>query len=66
MILVFLFIAQTLVCANGFKYALANSNFTRLVVEKHHAMQNNSMIGERIDFIFRCLLNAKYTLVITR
>ena len=35
MILVFLFIAQTIVCANLYMYALTNSNFTRLIVEKY-------------------------------
>ena len=35
MILVFLFIAQIIVCANLCTYALANSNFTQLVVEKY-------------------------------
>ena len=52
MSLVLSFIAQTIVCANVFSGELANSNFTRLVVEKismsHKAMQNNSMKSERI------------------
>ena len=34
MILAVLFVAQITVCANVFAYALTNSNFTRLAVEK--------------------------------
>ena len=52
MILMFLFMAQIIVCAKVFTYALTNSNFTRLVVEKksvsHHAVQNNSVKRGRI------------------
>ena len=45
MLLVFVFIAQIIVCAKLCTYALANNNFTRLVVEKismsRHVVQNN-------------------------
>ena len=50
MILVFLFMAQIIVCANLWTYALTNSNFIRLVVEKYQwAIMQCKIIKWKVD-----------------